>query len=346
MSTDILSIATAKAGYSMSQEEIGEKMIDSLSLKGMEASKIRRIYKNSAIEKRHTVRPFNEELFSHLHNPPKPTFLNTIYKKEAPKLAYTAACEALKRWGGNRSEITHVISASCTGMYAPGLEYLLMDTLGLPRTVGRYGINFMGCFGAFKGLGLADSIAKEDKRHRVLVVCTELCSLHVQTQNDLEAAVSNAIFADGAAAAVVGQQKGLLEIVKKASLGVPYSQDKMSWDMGDHGFVMRLKKDVPELMGQTIPSFVKGLALEEKNIDWAIHPGGKAILEQIEKGLSLSSEQTMASWNTLKNYGNMSSATFLFVLEELLRLGTKNSHCIGLAMGPGLSIEGMLFKNR
>ena len=235
----------------------------------------------------------------------------------------TAAKRALDLWGKDPSEITHVISASCTGMYAPGLEYLLMDDLKLSRNVGRFGINFMGCFGAFKTLGLADYIARVNEKHRVLIVCTELCSLHVQLQNDMESAVSNAIFGDGAAAAVIGQGEGLWEIKKRASLGVPASQDKMSWDIGDHGFVMRLDKSVPDLLGKTIQPFVSDLVEQEKELDYAIHPGGKAILENIEKSLGLTSTQTAASWNTLENFGNMSSATFLFVLEELLRQGRK-----------------------
>ncbi len=346
MTAEILSIATAEADYFMSQEEIAEKMIDILSLTGPLATKLKKIHQSSAIIKRHTVRPLTEALFDHLKHPPKPSQLNTIYKQEAPKLALKAAKKAIAQWGGSPSDITHVISASCTGMYAPGIEYMLMDTLGLERNVGRYGINFMGCFGAFKGLGLADAIAKEDPSHRVLVVCTELCSLHIQTQNDMESVVSNALFADGSAAAVVGQEKGLWEIVKRTSLGVPDSQDKMSWDMGDSGFVMRLSKEVPELLGKVISPFVESLAGNKREIDWAIHPGGRAILENIEKGLSLTAQQTSASWNTLRDYGNMSSATYLFVLEELLRQGRKNPWCVGLAMGPGLSIEGMLLRTR
>ena len=169
---------------------------------------------------------------------------NAIYKKEAPQLSLDASQKALERWGGSLSEITHVISVSCTGMIAPGIEYYLMQKLGLSPSVNRLGINFMGCFGAFKGLSVARAFALENPSHRVLLVCTELCTLHLQADQDGETLVANSIFADGSAAAIVGMdptpsERPLWEIMRTHSIGIENSHNLMSWEASDHGYLIR-----------------------------------------------------------------------------------------------------------
>ena len=198
-----------------------------------------RIYQNSAIQKRHSVIPdFNhtrdEWKFWGSDYPkkiPGMSHRNNRYKEEAPKLAEQAARLVLERWGGDAASISHLISVSCTGMMAPGIEFHLMQNLGLSPTINRLGINFMGCFGAFKGLSVANAFAKENEKHRILLVCSELCSLHLQADQDIETMTGQALFADGAAGAVIGAQPThgetpLWEMIRSHSLGFKNSLEK------------------------------------------------------------------------------------------------------------------------
>ena len=234
-------------------------------------------------------------------------------------------------------------------MIAPGIEFLLVERLGLSPYVERLGINFMGCFGAFKGLAIAKVLAQENPRHRILVVCTELCSLHFQADAKADTMVANSIFSDGAAAMIVGvpsHEEPLYEIHDQGSAALPDTLELMSWEGKDHGYEMRLGAAVPAHLEKNIASFAKRLTGHERPFEscgWAVHPGGKAILEAVEKGCGLRREQLTASWKILKEYGNMSSATFPFVLEEILQSPSKE-WVVGLGFGPGLSFEGMLLK--
>ena len=278
---------------------------------------------------------------------------NAIYKKEAPILAEKAARNALQNWGGHSNEITHIISVSCTGAITPGLEFKLTQALKLDPYVSRLGVNMMGCFGAFKGLSVAHKIAYENPKNRVLLVCTELCSLHFHLEKSLESTVIHSLFADGSAAAVIGafpraNEHPHFELSAEKCYAMENSQHEMTWDACDFGFDMTLSARVPALIEQHIKGFVKALAGTDENLhtfDWAIHPGGKAIIEATQKGLKLDHSHTRSAWNVLANYGNMSSATFLYVLDDLIAQGTHGSHAIGLEFGPGLSIEGILLRN-
>jgi predicted naringenin-chalcone synthase len=360
MHATILGLATAVPSSHYFQRDIVEKFIQIFSIPDEKKTALRKMYQNSAINKRHSViEDFHNEReewkFWGQDYPktiPGMSSRNEVYKKEAPKLAFKAAQKALLNWGGDPSSITHVISVSCTGIMAPGIEFDLIRLLKLKSTINRLGINFMGCFGAFKGLSVAQAFAKEDPTHRILVVCTELCSLHLQDGLDTETLTANALFADGAAAAIIGTtplstENPLWEIVKMKSLGLENSLDKMSWEASDKGFFMRLSPTVPVLIGKQIKAFIDRLipqSLSYNQCDWLIHPGGKSILQAIEKALILNKDQTQASWNTLTDYGNMSSATFLFVLERLLTQQKKRPWSVGLAFGPGLSMEGAFMR--
>jgi predicted naringenin-chalcone synthase len=277
---------------------------------------------------------------------------NLRYKQEAPLLAEKAAKNALDRWGGECSKISHILSVSCTGVMAPGIEFHLMQKLGLSSTANRLGINFMGCFGAFKGLSVGAAFSRENPESRILLVCTELCSLHLQSDQDEETITANSLFSDGSAAAIIGsspcpEETSLWEIVRTRSMGFENSIDKMSWEASDTGFRMRLSHTVPVLIKREINKFSKDLLMNDakpEECDWAIHPGGKSILQAVEKGLQLEPDQTKASWKVLSDYGNMSSASFLFVLDELSRQKREHLWTAGLGFGPGLSAEGVLLK--
>lgn len=333
-------------------------MMEMLSISDQKSESFLKLYRNSGIDTRYTVLSdfltdrskwnFFDQNFP--QSTPGMSKRNEIYRKEAPLLAKKAASQALDEWGGDPNEITHVISVSCTGMIAPGIEFGLVQALNLKRTVNRLGINFMGCFGAFKGLAVARSFALDNPTHRILLVCTELCSLHFQAELTMDNMLGSLLFADGAAAAVVGaspklNEKSLWEIRKGSSLGLDDTLDKMSWEASDQGFVMKLSSKVPALLKRTIHPFVDsllGAGLKPIDCDWAIHPGGKSILQAIEKAINLDKEQTQASWKTLADFGNMSSATFLFVLDHLHRQKSARKWTAGIGFGPGLSIEGIL----
>ncbi len=355
MSSHILSIGTALPNFSYTQEEIASSLIHNLGWKNKQASFLKKIFSKAKIQRRYSVLPdfklSNKGLLFD-NSLPSTAERNAIYKKEAPKLAHKAAFTAIDRWGGKAEDITHVISVSCTGMTAPGIECSLVQSLKLNPSVNRLGINFMGCFGAFKGLSIADSLAKNNPKHRILLVCTELCSLHFQTGFILDNIIGNALFADGAAAVIVGchpyeNEKPLWAMKNHTSFLLENSSNEMTWEIGDTGFLMKLSKEIPQALSENIRSFVHTLSPElQQNsaCNWAVHPGGKAILEKITDALDLPKESIQPSWDTLSSHGNMSSATFLFVLERTLEHAELHPLCCGLGFGPGLSIEGVLLQ--
>lgn len=354
----ILALSTLNPPYKCSQIEVADKMIDFLSLEDEKADALRKIYANSAIGFRYSVvedflKPRTEWHFWGQRYPqeiPGMRQRNDLYKSAAPKLATEASLKALKAWGCDPSEITHVISISCTGVLAPGLEFRLVESLGLKPNVHRLGINFMGCFGAFKGLQVAAAFAKENPSHRILIVCTELCSLHLQSTLDHDSLLANSLFSDGVAAAIVGcserkNEKALFSIEQQNSLALEDSLDKMTWEAGDHGFFMHLSPYVPPLIKRHIQKLTQPLLQQQIEIadcDWAVHPGGKSIIQAVERALNLTEEHTKAAWETLWHYGNMSSATFLFTLERVLQQKSAKQWTVGVGFGPGLSMEGIL----
>lgn len=349
MTAQILAIETDVPPEFLTQKTYNEAIERLFNLDEVRSNFLRRITSGSRIQKRHFVSGFGKESGA---APPTTQQRNDIYKKAAPDLAVSVCCKALEQWGGDYGAITHVISVSCTGMMAPGIEFLLIKRLGLSSRVERLGINFMGCFGAFKGLAIAKSLALENPKHRVLVVCTELCSLHFQESQNLEMLVANSLFADGAAAAIVGVEvrdgeKPLLELHSQKSEALNETHELMTWEVGDCGYFMRLSPTIPFHLKRCVSSFVQNLIGPDRSLNqcsWAAHPGGKAILEGIAQVCQLENEQLSASWNVLNNYGNMSSPTFLFVLKEVLKGTCPKKWVIGLGFGPGLSIEGLLLK--
>jgi len=280
---------------------------------------------------------------------------NKLYCSEAPKLAIAASRKAIEEWGGDVKDITHIIAISCTGVMAPGIEFFVMQELGLKRTVQRIGINLMGCFGAFRGMATAKALAREDPKNRILMVCTELCSIHFQAEMTLETFVGNALFADGAAALVIGdcptaQERPFIEIEDTGSFILENSPTQMTWEAADTGFVMRLSAKVPDSIKTGVPEFVNSLLAdrcEPTECGYAIHPGGKAIIQGIEDALKLQKWQTQCSWDTLRDFGNMSSVTFLFVLDNLRKNKPKEQtapYVVGMGFGPGLALEGAVLK--
>jgi prepilin-type processing-associated H-X9-DG protein len=271
-----------------------------------------------------------------------------VYAREAPKLALRSAGAALENSKTPAGEITHLITASCTGFYAPGLDAALIEGLGLDRGVRRAHVGFMGCHAAFNALSVARDIAAAHREARVLVCCVELCSLQWAYGADPGKLVANALFADGSASAVIASggygSGGCWEIEDFSSYLIPESSDAMTWNLGDHGFEMTLSPGVPEIIRKNLAGWCDAwLGKEELSradiSGWAIHPGGPKILEAVREGLELGAEDVRFSREVLSQHGNMSSATVLFILDRMAREITGRVVAIGL--GPGLIAEGM-----
>jgi predicted naringenin-chalcone synthase len=252
-------------------------------------------------------------------------------------------------------KITHVIIVCCTGMYAPGLDIDLVRKLRLPTSVLRTSINFMGCYAAFNAFKVADAFCHADENAKVLIVCTELCSLHFQKTPTEDNLISNALFGDGAAAVLVeGKTNAPIRLRPEnfcSDLAIEGEND-MAWAIGDLGFEMKLSTYVPSIIKGGILKLTRSLLAKiSKNINdirfFAIHPGGRKMLESIEEELGLDKCQNEPAYHVLKNYGNMSSPTILFVLEEIIRKLTprdRGEHILGFAFGPGLTLESMVLK--
>ena len=277
------------------------------------------------------------------------------YALKAAPLAAEAANAAMCGAGIAAGQFTHVVSCSCTGFSAPGVDIHLIEQLGLPVTTQRTHIGFMGCHGAFNALQVGRAIAGAESEARVLVVAVELCSLHFAYGFEPQQIVANALFADGAGAAVlVGDEvtTGKAPVLRLRSTGsclLPDSSDAMSWRIGDHGFVMTLSPRVPTIIQQHLRPWLTdwlgqhGLAIDDVD-RWAIHPGGPRVLESVIDALELDRGAADVSRRVLEQHGNMSSATILFILRELAAEGAGSGPIVALGFGPGLVAEAMLFQ--
>lgn len=280
-----------------------------------------------------------------------------LYAQHAPSLALAAARRALDASDTPPTAITHLLPVTCTGFFAPGLDSYLIDQLRLGRDVGRLQVGFMGCHGAFNALSVARQIALADRSARILICCVELCTLHLAYGFDPRKVVANALFADGAAAAVIGAPSSAgdgagapLLIQDASSLLVPDSLDAMTWRIGDYGFVMTLSPRVPALIRQHVPAWIEQFLdrhqLTVSDIThYAIHPGGPKVLTACADALGVSHDVLSHSRQVLHDYGNMSSATILFVLESLLAAGVSGP-TLAMGFGPGLMAEALLLGNR
>jgi predicted naringenin-chalcone synthase len=273
------------------------------------------------------------------------------YEKAAPQLAEEAARKALETGAMPPSAITHIVTVTCSGFMSPGVDVHIMDRLGLLPTTERTQVGFMGCHGALNGLRVARGFVESDPDARVLLVAVELCSIHYQYGWDTERNVANALFADGAAAMVLGNCEETGSGWRGTHTGsclLPDSRDAMTWRIRDHGFVMTLSAEVPDLIRTHLRTWIESF-LAQRNLtldqvrSWAVHPGGPAILKSVQHALGLEREALNVSWDTLKEFGNMSSPTVLFILQTLMRQEAPRP-CLALGFGPGLVAEAVLFE--
>jgi predicted naringenin-chalcone synthase len=280
-----------------------------------------------------------------------------VYKENALPLAMAAikACLA-QTLHVHPNTITHLITVSCTGMYAPGIDIEIVQQLKLNSNVKRTCINFMGCYGAFNAIKMADTVCQSDQKAKVLVVSVELCTIHFQKNDTLDSMISNAIFSDGAAAVVVeaaapAQAKSFLLNQFHCDL-LPQHSGDMTWHISDSGFDIVLSSYVPQAIQSGIAEFTERLLQQQdsvlSDIDFfAIHPGGYKILKACETALKITEKDNHYSYDVLRQYGNMSSATVLFVLKKIWDdIGSDdiNKKIFSCAFGPGLTLESMLLQ--
>jgi len=287
---------------------------------------------------------------------------NELYIERASALYVEAGRKAIDAVDGiAAADITHVVTVSCTGFFAPGPDYVLVRQLGLAPSTLRYHVGFMGCYAAFPALRMAKSFCEADPDAVVLVVSAELCTLHVRSSNEPDQIVASSVFADGAAAAIVTARElpavpgagAVLDLDAFESVLTPVGEEDMAWKIGDEGFEMILSSYVPKIIDQHIAGALEPLLAREPELveaphesiaHWAVHPGGRSILDKVEAKLQLSEAQLVPSRGVLREYGNMSSATILFVLKAIMdaRPGPDagdGERVCAMAFGPGLTVE-------
>ncbi len=339
---------------------------------------------------------------------------NELYIVEATKLFVEAGRRALAACPDIvAADITHVVTVSCTGFYAPGPDYMLVRELGLRPSTQRYHLGFMGCYASMPALRTAKQFVEADPNAVVLVVSAELCSLHLRTSDDPDTIVASSLFSDGAAAGIVSSRAPLpgeraLNLDLFETVITPVGEGDMAWKIGDEGFEMVLSTYVPHIIDEHIEAALAPLFARDESLTaalappaaeperelvgaavggpgslagvpagvsapvtaagsagvsapvtaagsagvaaatlssaiahWAIHPGGRSILDKTEAKLGLSEAQLVPSRETLRQYGNMSSATILFVLKAILDAPATadGERVCAMAFGPGLTVE-------
>jgi predicted naringenin-chalcone synthase len=350
----ILSIGTSVPAYCHRQTDILSFMQNVYALNETEARKLKFLYSQSGIAQRYSVLsdysrpPADWKFYSATENlEPFPSLEDrmAVYCKQAPLLSVDAIRNCLNHAHHHKS-ITHLITVSCTGMSAPGLDLQVMELMDFDKTIFRTSINFMGCYAAIHALKIADAICRADKAAKVLIVCTELCTLHFQKEPTMDNMASSLLFGDGAAAALVTHNDadvhGLVIDHFYSEIN-PKGRRDMSWELSSTGFLMTLSGYVPELIEEDFAAIVER-ALQKESLTandishWCIHPGGKRILQAIHKSLCFANEQLQCSYDVLKEFGNLSSASILFVLKKLMQQkGVRK--LFGAAFGPGLTVE-------
>ncbi|GAB4098387.1 type III polyketide synthase [Sinomonas halotolerans] len=300
---------------------------------------------------------------------------NDIFVREATPLFTETARRALANADGiGPEDVTHVVTVSCTGFFNPGPDYRVVRDLGLSPSVQRFHLGFMGCYAAFPALRMAKAFCDADPRAVVLVAIVELCTLHVRSSNDPDTILGASLFADGAAAAVVTARdlpltRPALSLDLFETTLTPVGEETMAWNIGDRGFEMVLGSYVPHIIDDHIAGALEPLLARDAELagiaeaggghagieHWAIHPGGRSIVDKVVARLGLSEGQAGPARDTLREFGNMSSATVMFVLEKILAHDAGPSpdassaprasappgaeRVCAMAFGPGLTVE-------
>lgn len=327
---------------------------DSMIPGGATKNLFRRMARLSAIEHRYSfLKPIpngdgewrdSEGIYARGSFPPTARRME-CFERFAPQLA-RRVLDKLKLSEEERRGITHVIVTSCTGLYAPGLDFDVVKHLGLDTSVERTMIGFMGCYAAINALKAAHHIVRSVEKAKVLILSLELCTLHMQETEDLEQLLSFLLFADGSAAYLVSAEPSGLAIDSFEAVTIPETSHLITWRIRELGFDMQLSGRVPA-------EIKRALSLDRSRVTrgrdplsidlWAVHPGGRTVLDAVEHGLGLPADALVHSRNILARFGNMSSATVVFVLEQVLHHARAGQQGCAMSFGPGVTAETMLF---
>ena len=384
MAVRIRGLGTAVPEHSISQDAAAELAIGFCCATPQQTKLLPALYRRTRVRTRHSVileastlgEPTQQSFYANARDEADAGPLTSVrmdrYETEAGPLACLAAGRAIVNSGVDATTITHLVTVSCSGFNAPGFDISLITDLPLSPNVERTHIGFMGCHGALNGLRVARAFIRADPNAVVLLCAVELCSLHQQYGWNPEQIVANALFADGAAAAVLTSDTALTSdtllnsaavlnsetvvparshtatLISNASYVVPNSTDFMSWRIRDNGFEMTLSAKMPELiranLNDWLSGWLSGFGLAPDDIAaWAVHPGGPRVLSSTGEALGLPPEQLQTSRDVLANYGNMSSPTVLFILNQLTQQSLTGP-CVMLGYGPGITIEAALLE--
>jgi len=359
MQSYIHHIQTAVPEFKYSPDELRDRMKEIVGGSEKDQRLLHHIYGRSGIQSRYSVvndfksKGSFELFFNGEGASPGTKSRNDTYINKARQLYTKVAHKLMDASDLDATDITHLITVSCTGFYAPGPDFDIIRSLGLRSSTERYHLGFMGCYAVIPALKLAHQLCAANENANVMVVSVELCTLHFQARPVLDDMISASVFADGGSGAIISG--------KQPDSGPYYSLDgfeaaimdkgeeDMAWSIGDQGFNMTLSSYVPEILGDGLAPFLNPIFdkynLSQSDIDlWGIHPGGRAILDKVEKTLSLRDDALQASRTVLSKFGNMSSATILFVLKQLLSEPSESTpqKTLAMAFGPGLTIESAL----
>ncbi|MFS0722891.1 type III polyketide synthase [Paenibacillus sp. 1P07SE] len=354
----ITGIGLAVPEHRLEQQETAGRLAEALAGRPDAARWARRLFRQNGVETRYTCEPnLLAEPSACRYFPsdggaaaPAPGTAERmrIYKRESVPLALAAARAALLESQAKPEQITHLITVSCTGQFLPGLDAELCWQLGLASDVQRMPLQFLGCAAGLKAIGLARQLAAGQPSAQVLIVCVELCTLHIQPSSEREALYSASFFGDGASACVVTAaartgEADLFLLDEPYSTLLPGCADQMSWELGDYGFELYLSPEVPKLIARHIPDELERLLGGEMPSWWAVHPGGKGIVDSVQQTFGLADELVANSRAVLREYGNLSSATILFVLHKqrqaLRESASPARDGLAVAFGPGLTFE-------
>ncbi len=363
MNSYISSIGTSTPKNRILQSELSDFMADAHNMNANERKRLGALYRATGIRSRYSVlddfKGSGVRLFSANGNrqaiPGVGRRMN-VFKEEAVELAVAAVSDCVTGIPDlSLQHVSHLVTVSCTGMYAPGLDIDLIERLGLNTSIQRTAINYMGCYAALTAIKMADSICQADPHSCVLIVCVELCSIHFQKGKTEDNILVQALFGDGAAAMVMNSHPRTELSLKAESTFcdlMPEGKSDMAWGIDDLGFQMRLSSHVPDILRKGIRCLtqylLQSMKLNQEEVSYyAIHPGGKKILEVVEEELELPKDRNWHSRQILAQYGNMSSPTILFILKSIwqdLSQDDRDKRILSLAFGPGLALESMLLR--
>jgi predicted naringenin-chalcone synthase len=348
----ILSLETRVPENRCTQAEILEFLLPNFKKQRF----AREIFMNSGIDYRHAVVDFD------FYDQPRSTKArNDAYIENAIPLGEAVVRQALNSARITPDEIDDLFFVSCTGYEIPGMDLHIAGRLCMRPDLQRTCILGMGCYAAFPGLLRARQAVEGRPGRTALVVALELCSVHMQFDDTLENVICSSLFADGAAAVIVRSPESGTEqrvalahaprLIDSATYCDYQTFDQMAFHLTDNGFQMRLSSYVPKILAAKIETFVDQLLIRN-HLDrsavrfWGIHPGGRKILDHLQKQLGLDDAALRPSRTVLSKYGNMSSATILFVLDEIWRQGHPEPGDYGvlMAFGPGLTMESALIR--